>query len=227
MFKNLFSSVSAHYQKHKKMINASAIIFFVAVVLVTGPLMANAYLTMKAEQALKISMKNDAIEGAILKNDYKQWSELVNDDSLKSQVNETNFAKFSEAYRLLQKGRLDEADIIKKSLGLKKDFTTATQKSKAINFAIKSNDYAAWRGIVGENVEPSVNADNFKKYTLMYTLILKGQIDQAERVRYSIETGKSSASDIRNVDKATSPKAAEKRAPAKAPVKTKQVPAKE
>jgi len=192
----LFSRVAAAYRNHKKAMYYYVAGFSLLAVLAIGPAIVQAVLTLSAQQAQAIRQKNDAIETAILNNDYATWSSLVDDENLKSSINASNFPQFAEAYRLLQLGKVTEADIIKKSLSLKQDFVVASAKSKAIDEAIMGNDYTAWRNIVGSKAETQVNSGNFSEYAKAYRLIMSGKLKQAgyvkERVGIKIDTSRSS-----------------------------------
>jgi hypothetical protein len=52
-------------------------------------------------------------------NDYDAWRELMQDKGRVTQViNQDNFARFAEAHRLAQEGKMDEAREIRQELGL-------------------------------------------------------------------------------------------------------------
>ena len=53
-------------------------------------------------------------------NDYEVWSKLMEGRGRVTQVvNEENFSRFTEARRLAQEGRYEEADAIREELGLR------------------------------------------------------------------------------------------------------------
>lgn len=183
MSKKATSNVGAFLTNHKKSVIAYLIGFVVLIAAVVGPISVDALMTITAQKNLEILNKNNSVESAILQNDYQTWSNLTDDEVLKSQVNAKNFAQFSEAYRLLQTGRIEEANIIKKSISLKQDFGKAAVKSQSIDAAIKYNDYTLWRQIVGENAQQRVNASNFSEYAKAYRLIMEGKLRQAGYVK--------------------------------------------
>jgi len=139
-------------------------------------------ITISAERAQIIQQKNSAIEMAILNNDYNTWSSLVTDENLKTKITAQNFSQFVEAYRLLQQGKVEEANLIKKQLLLKQSFQAVAIKSEAIEDAIENGNYAAWRAVVGTQ-EPQVNASNFATYASAYKLIEQGKLRQSSFLR--------------------------------------------
>ena len=70
----------------------------------------NPYLTGTVEYDYKV-MEN---------NDYDGWSKLIEGRGRAVEVvNEENFSRFTEARRLAQEGRYEEADAIREELGLR------------------------------------------------------------------------------------------------------------
>lgn len=64
--------------------------------------------------------KHEAMEQAFENNDYQAWKELMNGKGRVGEiVNEDNFARFSEAHRLAEEGKYEEADQIREELGLR------------------------------------------------------------------------------------------------------------
>ena len=62
---------------------------------------------------------NEAVEEAIEAGDYNAWKELMSGKGRVTQViTEANFARFAEAHRLAEEGKLDEAEQIRQELGL-------------------------------------------------------------------------------------------------------------
>jgi hypothetical protein len=63
--------------------------------------------------------RHEAMVQAFDNNDYNTWKELMSGKGKVSQViTEENFARFAEAYKLAQDGKLDEAKQIRQELGL-------------------------------------------------------------------------------------------------------------
>lgn len=63
--------------------------------------------------------RHEAMEQAFENNDYDAWKELMSGKGRKSQViNKDNFAKFAEAHKLAEEGKMDEARQIRQELGL-------------------------------------------------------------------------------------------------------------
>ena len=173
----MFGKIKDFFQKHKKTIIISLAGFLFLTAVTAGPVFVSAMITLSAQQAQAIQQKNSAIDAAVLNNDYNTWSSLVTDQNLKSKITAQNFSQFSEIYRDLQQGKVEEANLIKKQLSLKQSFTDVAFKSAAIDTAIRNNDYNAWRTIVG-NQQPQVNAGNFSTYAKAYQLIEQGKVQQ-------------------------------------------------
>lgn len=62
--------------------------------------------------------RHEVMEQAFANNDYNTWSQQVQGQGVKNKINETNFAKFSEAHRLSLEGKTQEAAAIRAELGL-------------------------------------------------------------------------------------------------------------
>lgn len=173
------------FHEHKKTALISLAGFLFLTSLTAGPVFVSAMITISAQHAQAVQQKNSAIDAAILNNDYNTWSSLVTDDNLKKKITAGNFSQFSEAYRLLQQGKVEEANLIKKQLSLKQSFANVAVKSIAIDSAINSNNYDAWRSIVGSQ-EPQVNAGNFGVYAAAYKLIEQGKLRQSSFLMQNI-----------------------------------------
>ena len=63
--------------------------------------------------------RHEAMTKALESNDYNAWKELMNGRGRVTQVvNEGNFARFAQAYRLMLEGKIEEAQKIRTELGL-------------------------------------------------------------------------------------------------------------
>jgi hypothetical protein len=63
--------------------------------------------------------RHEAMEKAFETNDYNAWKNLIQGKGRVIQViNESNFAKFSQAHKLADEGKLEEAKKIRQELGL-------------------------------------------------------------------------------------------------------------
>lgn len=165
----------------------SAGIFILLAVAAAGPLVFKAFADMSSSHQEVVQSRNADIKAAILENDYETWSSLVTDDSLKSQINSSNFKNFAEAYRLLQKGELEAVDLLKKQLSLKQEFEVTNAKSALIGDAIARRDYQAWRNLVGADyANDFVNSSNFESYAKLVDSSQKGKLNQAARMQYSL-----------------------------------------
>lgn len=63
--------------------------------------------------------RHEEMEQAFENNDYQAWKNLMQGKGRVTQVvNESNFAKFAQAHKLAEEGKLDEAKQIRGELGL-------------------------------------------------------------------------------------------------------------
>lgn len=181
---------------HRRFWLLSAVIFFLLSVAAAGPLVYKAFADVSSAHEQAIQLRNAAISQAIIDNDYDTWASLVQDEKLKSQINAGNFETFAEAYRLLEKGMIDEANLLKKQIGLKEEFSQKASVSGKISLAIANQDYAQWRALVGEDYQSGVvRADNFSQYAKIlkaasegrFNQVVKGKIDLGikQRLNYS------------------------------------------
>jgi len=64
--------------------------------------------------------RHQEMEKAFENNDYESWKNLMDGRGRASQVvNAENFSKFSQAHKLAQEGKYEEADAIRQELGLR------------------------------------------------------------------------------------------------------------
>lgn len=63
--------------------------------------------------------RHEAMTKAFETNNYQAWAELMqNRGRVTKVINQQNFARFSEAHRLMLEGKIDEAKQIRQELGL-------------------------------------------------------------------------------------------------------------
>ncbi len=62
--------------------------------------------------------RHEAMEVAFEKNDYQAWVKLMDGRGVTRKVTADNFARFAEAHRLAEDGKLAEAAKIRAELGL-------------------------------------------------------------------------------------------------------------
>lgn len=63
--------------------------------------------------------RHEQMEKAFENNDYETWKNLMAGKGRISEVvNEDNFGKFSEMHKLMQEGKIDEANTLREELGL-------------------------------------------------------------------------------------------------------------
>lgn len=166
-------------------------VFVLLVIAVAGPLVFKAYADMSFAHDEAIQVKNAAITQSIIDRDYATWDSLVTDPKLKAEVNSSNFSQFAEAYTLLQEGRLEEADVYKRFLGLKEAQNISIEKSDAITKALQSNDYRSWNTIVGPQKAAQVSSEQFTEYAKSALLLESGFVSKANKVqvKYGLREG--------------------------------------
>jgi len=182
----MLEKINIFLKTNRKFFVIGAVFLFFCL-LIAVPILVDAMLTMSAQRNLEIQQKNNVIAAAILNNDYATWSSLVSDEKLKTKVNASNFSQYTTAYQLLQQGKVEEADLIKKQLALKQNFVAVAVKSQEIDNAINANDYNAWRAIVGSDAESKVTSDNFTTYAEAYRLIKQGDLWEANKIKRTID----------------------------------------
>ncbi len=81
--------------------------------------------TLQQHDTEDLLVRHEAMEKAFADNDYHAWKELMknNQGRVVQVINETNFAKFAEAHRLIKAGKLEEGKKILTDLGVMKKFT--------------------------------------------------------------------------------------------------------
>lgn len=62
--------------------------------------------------------RHNLMTQAFEENNYTKWKELMGDKGATKKINEGNFSKFSEAHKLMLEGKTNEANEIRKELGL-------------------------------------------------------------------------------------------------------------
>ena len=101
---------------------------FIALSAVTAAIIASGFFYSPAYAAQAHQGKNpakyattlaqrSAIEKAIENNDYATWKTLVK-GKIAQLINESNFPKYVEAYNLVKAGKYQEANAIRKELGI-------------------------------------------------------------------------------------------------------------
>ena len=104
--------------------NKSLITLTIAVVaiggLITFPKLADAY---RGDPSVKgpyySEERHNAMEKAFETNNYEAWKSLMQNKGRVTQViTKENFSKFSQAHKLAEEGKLDEANKIRAELGL-------------------------------------------------------------------------------------------------------------
>ncbi len=172
---------------HRRVWLFSALIFFLLALAAAGPLVFKAFADASSAHEQVIQARNAAISEAILNNDYNAWDSLVQDQTLKQQINSSNFEAFAEAYRLLEKGMITEAELLKRQVGIKEEMNQNAVVSSMIGQAIVNKDYNLWRQAVGNDyAQGVVTAGNFDKYASFLQDVEKGRLNRAVRYQYDL-----------------------------------------
>lgn len=170
---------SSYLVEHARILFFSAGFFALLSVAAFGPTVLGVLADLSISQQQAIQTKNAAISRAIANRDYNTWQSLITDEQLKTQVNESNFNTFAEAYALLEKGKIDEANILMKMISLKQQYADSALRTTAISQAIANNDYNTWRQLVGEDYARDLVTDrNFNAYAGVIKKIEAGQVNE-------------------------------------------------
>jgi len=172
-----------HLTKHRHFWLFVIGFFILLSIAAVGPLVYQAYADLTSAHDIAIQTKNAEITQAIVSRDYNTWSQLVADPKLKAEVNSANFNNFAEAYTLLQVGRLEEADVLKKQLGLKEQQTVTVVKSAKITEALERQDYTAWSKVVGTEAASKVSVSQFETFAKAALLMDSGLVSKAAKLQ--------------------------------------------
>jgi len=144
-------------------------------------------ITEARQQEIQIYNANVAL--AIEKRDYKAYTKLQNNAGLESKLTPENFRTFADIYTLLEVGKIEEANLLKKNIDLKEDIRVTEAKSAAITDAIKNRDYNAWTHLVGEEYAQNVKAEDFSKYSTFVDSVLTGKPQEVESLKAELGFG--------------------------------------
>lgn len=168
--------------EHKTTLAISALLFLLLVIVAVGPLTYNVMADLVQYKTAAVQEKNAQINLAIIEEDYGTWRKSVGED-FSPEINEENFKEYANVYALLEQGKIEEANILKKQLELKQTYETAVVKSAVIRKAINVGDYKRWRKTVGEDFSPEVDEKNFKEYTAIASKAISGYLNQSTRLQ--------------------------------------------
>lgn len=96
-------------------------------VLTVGVLLTNTSLAYQGNSEVQgpnyTPERHEAMEVAFESNDYEAWKKLMEEAGrngmVLQKVNADNFARFAEMHRLMDEGKIEEANKIREELGLK------------------------------------------------------------------------------------------------------------
>jgi len=139
--------------------------------------------------------KNEAVKGAVDAGDYQAFKAAVGDGKASS-VTEEQFSKMTEAHKLMEEGKLEEAKQLIKDSGLKMPFRGRghgmmrghfdPEKRKAVEAAFEANDYNAWVAAVGADSRQAkeVTQEEFPQLVKAH-----GLMEESRNIRQSIGLG--------------------------------------
>lgn len=155
---------------------------------------AKAYQGVQGTKASTLTQEQKtAADQAITNSDYQAWKTAMGTRPITQKVNEGNFAQYVQAQNLIKEGKekMDEAQKILTSIGI--DFKggrgmmggsklTDAQRT-AIDTAIASGDYQAWKTAIGNSpIAQKVTEANFAKYVEAEKLAKSGDIAGAKKI---------------------------------------------
>lgn len=133
------------------------------------------------------------LKAALEAGDYEAWVAALGDKEhvFSSIINEDNFDRYAEAWRLKQAGDYEAAAAIYEELGLKggvgmvKGTMNMDVETRAkMEAAIENTDYAAWKELVGDKGAwaEKITADNFSRYAEAWRLDHDGDHEAAQAI---------------------------------------------
>uniref|UniRef100_A0A7C4M0L2 Uncharacterized protein n=1 Tax=candidate division CPR3 bacterium TaxID=2268181 RepID=A0A7C4M0L2_UNCC3 len=147
-------------------------------------------------QGPKMNQENrEALDTAFQNNDYNTWKSIVGDNAITEKINESNFARFAEAHRIMNQAR-EQAQAIFDELGVKKGFGQGgkmmgggkgpmmnEEQRTAVDAAINNGDYAAWKTAIGDSLmENGITESNFARFAEAHKLMQAGKADEAKAI---------------------------------------------
>ena len=128
------------------------------------------------------------VKEAIESGDYNTFKEAASGTPLAEKITEENFSKLSEAHKLREEGKHEEAKAIMEELGLKGPKDEQGQKMDSetrakLDAAMDAGDYNAWKEIVDDKpIASQVTADNFAKFVEAHNLREEGKHEEAKAI---------------------------------------------
>ena len=142
----------------------------------------------------------EAIKEAIATNDYSTWFELMSDHpKAEDFINEVNFTKLVEAYRLKESGDIEGAKVIMEELGLKRpggerkgDRKHRRERRPEIREAIQAGNYDAWAELMSDHprADEFVSQETFDLLQQALELMEAGDKDAAKEIFEQLGLGK-------------------------------------
>lgn len=159
-------------------------------------LSAYAYNGPGTESNNQMNSDRQAIMEALDNSDYQTWYNLVKEtkrgEEILQVINETNFAQYVEAHKLMQNGDKEGAKEIMDELGIvppqgEMNGGPEDGKMEAVKNALDNNDYNAWLVAIAEMPNASemtavINESNFSKMVEIHNLMQSGDREGAQKI---------------------------------------------
>lgn len=134
----------------------------------------------------------EAMDTALENNDYAAWKALALANGKNADViTEANFAKFAEAHKLMEAGKMDEAKKLLDELGFNggkrmgMPAGESIERHEAMQKAFETKDYNAWKTLMKNNkgrAADVITEDNFAKFAEAHLLMAEGKPDEAKKI---------------------------------------------
>lgn len=184
--------------KNKKIIGLTAMSLVLGSTIATAD--ARSQIATRPAVPAGISQEDfQAEKEAIESGNYSSWKSIVEKQGnvkILETVNESNFAKYAEAFKLRESGDMEGSRAIMEELGLKDPgekggdgahgMPVSKETRDAIESAIKNADYDAWKVAVEslqqQDKAESVTEDQFNILVEAYKLKESGDMDSAMKL---------------------------------------------
>ncbi|MFH1523184.1 MAG: hypothetical protein ABIE43_05210 [Patescibacteria group bacterium] len=154
--------------------------------------------------------QHQAMMEAFTNNDYEAWLKLTEGNQAADKISQEDFEKLAQVKVLWAEGKYEEAEELKKELGLdyghmqgmgkgmyfKKDISPGKLEElkamkEAMQNAIENNDYSAWLEAVGVDSPKAkiVTKDNFSKLIEAHNLVQEGKYEEAREIKEELGIG--------------------------------------
>ncbi|MFA6897191.1 MAG: hypothetical protein WCQ96_02820 [Patescibacteria group bacterium] len=173
--------------KNKKIISLTAMSLVMGTTIAT----ANAdSLKEKFHNPVAVSEDIQAEAVALKSGDYASWKTAVENGGnfkILENINESNFAKYAEAFRLRESGDMDGSKAIMDALGIKepergggmaKELELSLDDEQALELAVENADFDAWKTVLekikNDKLDEYLTEENFNIIVRAYKLQASG-----------------------------------------------------